>query len=272
MKRVIAVLAAVVLALVGAFSVTAYARSADTRAVAEQEPTQVYISTAAVPAGTTAQEAFDQGLVVPSMVAAKGVPEGALVEIDPASTDVAVSDIAPAEMLLAARFGAEPEVTDALVVPEGQVAVTVQLSDPGRVSAFLRPGSEIAVYETFEVRDPEAGELVPGGAALSLGGDVPDVNGTRVLLPRATILAVGAVTVNGAAPAPGADPDAPPSDAAPAEQAVPQALVTLATSPVDAQRLVHGAQTGLLYAGLLGENTTVEDLTVEDRQLFADKS
>jgi pilus assembly protein CpaB len=50
------------------------------------------------------------------------------------------------------------------------------------------------------------------------------------------------------------------------------ALVTVAVSPADATRLVHGIQTGSLYAALRGNDAKV-DLTkaVTDQTLFAVK-
>lgn len=265
MKRTLAVLVAVVLALVGAGSVMAYARSADQRAVAGQRAVEVFVTTDVVPAGTTANEALTAGLLSKTLVVSKGVPTGALTEVDSAAEEVATTDIAAGEIVLAQRFGEQQEASEALAVPEGQVAITVQLSDPGRVSSFLRPGSAIAIYDTFTVRDAEDGDFTPTGVGLA--GEAGSVNATRVLLPRAEVLAVGSVTVSGQAPPPGADGEGV-TDAQPAE-AVPTALVTVAVSPADGQRLVHAAQTGTLYAGLLGENTDAGALTVEDRQLFA---
>lgn len=270
MKRTLAVLAAVVLALLGAGSVMAYASSADQRALAGQRAVEVFVTTDVVPAGTTASEAVSAGLLQRTLIASKGVPAGVLTEVDDSSEEVATTDIAAGEIVLARRFGTERAASAALVVPEGQVAITVELSDPGRVSAFLRPGSDIVVYDTFTARDAEGGEFVPSGVGLS--GEPGSVNATRVLLPAAEVLAVGAVTMTGQPPPPGAqegDQQTGGTAAAPApEEAVPTALVTVAVSPADGQRLVHAAQTGTLYAGLLGENADVGNLTVEDRQLF----
>lgn len=263
MKRLLVVLLAVVLAVVGSVAVLAYARTADERALAGQEAVEVYVSTREVPAGTTAKDAVDRGLLQTALVAAKGVPDGALTEVtDDMSTQVAMSDIAPGEIILARRFGVQTSGTIALVVPEGMVAVTVQLSDPGRVGPFLRPGSEIAVYNTFTARDAEEGDYTPLGTGLS-GGDEGAVNATRVLLPKAEVLGVGDATLQSGTT------QEQEEDAARQEEQVPVALVTLAVTPVDAQRLVHAAQTGILYAALLGSGAEIPAGAVEDRQLFA---
>jgi pilus assembly protein CpaB len=210
-----------------------------------------------------------EGLLGKDVFAAKSVPAGALEKVGPENEAlVATSDIAAGEIVLASRFGAQQEADTALVVPEGMVAITVELTDAGRVGPFLRPGSRIAVFDTYQGRDPENDDLTPSGVAKALGDDqVLDVNATRVVLPAVEVLAVGDVTIDGRTPVAGVDPD---EDAAgPEAQAVPTTLVTVAVSPADGQRLVHAAQTGLLYAGLLGEGADGGDALVEDRTLFA---
>ena len=73
-RRIIAILAAIVLAVTGAFLVLLYARSADNRAIAGQQPTKVYIATKVIPAGTTLKDAQRTGLLVETQAAAMGVP------------------------------------------------------------------------------------------------------------------------------------------------------------------------------------------------------
>jgi pilus assembly protein CpaB len=274
MKRILAVLAAVLLAGLGALAVLGYAGAADARAVAGQEARTVYVSTQAVPAGTTLGDAVAEGLVGKEVFAAKSVPSGALEKVGPENEAlVATSDIAAGEIVLASRFGAQQEADTALVVPEGMVAVTVELTDAGRVGPFLRPGSEIAVFTTYESRDPSNDDLTPGGRALELGEDqIGDVNSTRVVLPTTEVLAVGDVTLAGRTPLAGEGTDADGATQGTEAQTVPTTLVTVAVTPADAQRLVHATQTGRLYAGLLGEGAEGGDALVEDRNLFADKT
>src|SRR5665647_2622244 len=108
-RRVMVVLAAVVVGLIGVVAVMIYASSADSRAVAGQRPQTVYIAAKLVPSGTTAAEAVDQGLIVATQVAAKGLPVGALSKIDEATGRLlALTDIAPGEFVVASRFGATP--------------------------------------------------------------------------------------------------------------------------------------------------------------------
>src|SRR5450756_220407 len=108
-RRVMAVLAAMVVGLIGVIAVLFYANGADSRAVADQRPQTVFIAQALVPAGTTAADAVAKGLMAPIQVAAKGVPVGALSKIDGATGKlVALTDIAQGDFVIASRFGTTP--------------------------------------------------------------------------------------------------------------------------------------------------------------------
>ena len=254
MKKLLAIFAAVLLAGIGAVAVLAYARTADQRALAGQAAVEVYVSAREVPAGTTAKDALERGLLQPQLVSALGVPDGALTQMtDEMSGQVAMSAIAPGEIVLARRFGSQTSGQTALVVPEGMVAVTVELSDPGRVGAFLRPGSSIAVYHFGAEDEPSDAEESSDTQAKV----------TRVLLPQVEVLAVGSSTLST-----GIDADQVQEGQAQTAEQVPTALVTLALTPQDGQRLVHGVQTGTLYAALLGSGTEVPAATVQSSLLF----
>lgn len=242
-RRVMAVLASVVIGLIGVVSVLFYAKGADARAVADQRTQTVFIATALVPAGTSAADAVAKGLMVPSQIATKGVPAGALATIDAATGKlVAVTDIAPGEFIVASRFGTTPLGQKAIEVPQGQVAISVSLSDPGRVGTFVTPGSRIVIYDTF----------VPAAASAAA------TKQTRVLLDDVLVIAVGSTSLT------------PPASGESAANAAGEgALVTVALPPDTAAKLVHGIQTGTLYAGLRGIDSKVNlGEVVSDATLF----
>ena len=256
-RRVLAVLAAVVVALIGVVSVVVYANGADARAVADQQPQTVYIAKLLVPAGTTAAEAVATGLIVPTQVAAKGLPLGALSTVDAATGKLlALTDIAPGEFVVASRFGTTPLGQKAIQVPDGQIAISLTLSDPARVGAFVSPGSHIVIYDTYLPPVAAAGAT---GSAAGATGTVPQRQ-TRVLLDDVLVIAMGSATLT--------PPAATNGQAQPA--ATPGALVTVALPPATAAKLVHGIQTGTLYAGLRGTDTKA-DLAqiVTDATLFS---
>lgn len=247
-RRILAVLAAVVVALIGVVAVVLYANGADARAVAGQKPQTVFIATALVPSGTSAADAVAKGLMAPTQIAAKGVPAGALSTVDDLTGKlVALTDIAPGEFVVAGRFGITPVGQKVIQVPDGQVAISLTLSDPARVGAFVTPGSHIVIYDTYAAA-ASAGPTNPKSGAA--GG-----RETRVLLDDVLVIAMGSATLT------------PPANGA---AQVVGALVTVALPPATAAKLVHGIQTGTLYAGLRGTDTKA-DLAqiVSDATLFA---
>lgn len=243
-RRVLAVLAAVVVALVGVVAVLLYAKGADSRAVAGQKPVDVFVAQQVVPAGTTAGDAVANGLMARTQVAAKAVPTGALTAVDAKTSKLlALNDIAPGELVLSSRFGTTPLGQKALQVPDGQVAVAVQLSDPARVGTFVTPGSHIVIYDTY-------------GSAGGNGG----AKQTQVLLDDVLVIAMGSSSLT---PVQGQQSQAQQSG-------TPTALVTVALPPDTAVKLVHGIQTGQLYLGLRGTDAKVQGTkAVTDTTLFA---
>lgn len=232
-RRVMAVLAAVVVGLIGVVAVMVYANGADSRAVAGQSPKTVFIAAKLVPAGTTASDAVAQGLIEPTQVAAKGLPVGALSTVDEATGKLlALTDIAPGEFVVASRFGTTPLGQKAIQVPGGQVAISVSLADPARVGAFVTPGSRIVIYDTY----------VPAAGAKGLADAGKE---TRVLLDDVLVIAMGSTSLT---------PSAADGQAAPAAGGA-GVLVTVALPPNTAAKLVHGIQTGTLYAALRGTDT-----------------
>jgi pilus assembly protein CpaB len=136
------------------------------------------------------------------------------------------------------------------LVPKGKVAITVNLSDPQRIAPLLQPGSTIVIYDTFNARDPKADKLTPNGEHLK-DKDVY-LHATHILLSGVKVIAVGTARDGVPTPAP-TSTDGKDDASAPKDDAM-QALVTVAVSPKDSIRLVHGIQTGDLYAGLLGKD------------------
>ena len=152
-RRILAVFVAVVLAVVGAGLVIVYASNADKRAIAEAQPTTVWVAQKLIPSGTTLKDAERTKLIAETEVAAKAVPAGALKDINADNNALlALSDVQPGEYLLAARFGSTPVGEKAIEVPAGMLAVSVELSDPARVGRFVTPGTHIAIYASYKIK------------------------------------------------------------------------------------------------------------------------
>lgn len=252
-RRVIAVITAVLLAVVGAALVINYVRGADQRAVAAAQPVPVYVAEQVIPAGTTLKDALRKELVTATNVAASARPTGALEEIGPDNNALlALSDVQAGEFLMTDRFGTTPKGEKAIQVPSGMIAMSVQLSDPARVGKFVTPGSHIAIYATHKLKavgtDDESKQL----------NDL-DLQGTSVLLPDVQVIAMGTTALSA--------PEPKPQEGE--EQPAPGFLVTLAVEPEDAPRLAHGITEYSLYAGLRGADVKIdEDAHANDITVF----
>lgn len=253
------------IALLGVVSVLFYANRADARAVAGQQPKTVFITTALVPSGTTLKDAVRAGLLKQTTVAAKGLPEGALTAVtDENSRLVAISDIPPGEYVQESRFGTTPIGHKAIEVPGGMVAVSVQLSDPARVGTFVTPGTHLVIFDSYKIK-------ALGDSEKAKQLNAADVKGTSVLLEDVLVIAMGQTALNpGQAPANGENQNQNQNDTATTtNQNSPSFLVTLAVSPQDATKLVHGINTGTLYAGLRGADVSMNGVKrVDDLNLL----
>lgn len=229
---------ALVLAIGAGLVVFWYTRGAEDRAIADQQPVGVLVSTQSIPTGTTLQAAQDQGLADTDQVPLNLQPVGSIPAVSAQnSTLIAQREIPAGQVLMTGDFAAELPKSVSLSIPEGLVAVSVLLEDPAKIGSFLRPESEIAIFDTT------------GGANTSRA------RATRLLLDRVKVLAIGPVTARDATTA---------GDAAWSGR-----LVTVAVDQTQAQKLVHGIQTGALYMALLGDNTVLKPNSgVSDSNLF----
>ncbi len=248
-RRLVAVIAAAVVALVGVVAVMLYAKGADSRAVAGLAPQTVFVAKEAVPSGTALKDAVNGQLIVRTTLPAKAMPEGALTAVDATNQSLlALSDIQPGEYLQNSRFGTTPLGTRALTVPTGQLAVAVQLDDPARVGSFLTPGSRIVLYDTWAVSTTSTSDLAK--------------KQTRALFDDVLVIGVGATSLTPVA-----------GDAGTDAQKSPTTLVTLALPPADAAKLVQAIKTGELYAALRGTDASVDlgKVITDEQSLFSGK-
>ena len=256
-RRIVAILAAVLVAVIGVAAVLLYARGADERAIAAQQPADVYVATKAVSSGTMLKDAIRTGAITKTSVASKGLPAGALTSVsDSNSSLLALTDIQPGEYVLSGRFGTTPTGTKAIEVPAGMVAVSVQLSDPARVGTFVTPGTRIAIFDSYQIK-------AIGDDAKSKTLNEAGVKGTSVLLEDVLVIAMG-----GTALTPGSQ-NTTAKEGEAAQAAAPSFLVTVAVSPKDAARLIHGINTGELYAALRGADVKMAGVPrIDDLNLF----
>ncbi len=264
-RRIVALIAAVVLALVGAVLVLVYAKGADERALVGQQPQIVYVSKELVPTGTKLKDAERGGLITRTQVAAKAKPDGALAMVDGSNSAlVALADVAPGQIILAAGFGTERIGQKAIGVPAGKVAVSISLEDPNRVGAFVTAGSTISIFDTYDITKLGTDDATKQYNELK-------VKGTNVLLTKIQVIGIGATSLSGSSAT-----SPTPEDPAGGASATPvqSFLVTVAVTPAESIKLIHAIQHSSnlqnnpakhIYFALEGSDTTVDpQLSTDD--------
>jgi pilus assembly protein CpaB len=254
--RLLTVVLAVLLAVLGTAAVLAYVRQADDRALQGQKAVTVLVAQQAIPAGTPAGAAEQEGLLRRERLPAASVPPNAVTAITPALASLVVSaQVGAGQLLLHPMLVAAAEVTGGGVAPPaGLVAVTIALCLPEAVGGAVRAGSRVEVFDTSAAGG--SGSLT-SGADCSGSHEQSSLNArTRVALPDAQVLSVGPATSGQAASAQGsltsggtASTSGTATDGPGSSQGA--VLVTLAVTPARAQQLIQLSVAGLPYLALL---------------------
>lgn len=223
-RRTVLLIVAALIAALGTSMVFLYVRGADNRAQAAQDPVQVLKAIAVINPGETLLAAQTAGKIALGTVPTEQVLAGAVNSTSTIGDQVALSTIYPNEQIISAKFGA-PGDQKVLTIPDGQIAISINLTDTGRVAGFVSPGAEVAIFLSSE-------------------------EGARLLLPRVPIIAVGATTV-----VPLVTTDA--AGAQTTEQ-LPRTLFTLAVDQDEAERIMFAVRAGELTFALLTDESIVK--------------
>ena len=227
-RRTVLLVVAALIAALGTGMVALYVKAADTRAEASQQPVQVLKAVAQIEPGETVAEAQSAGKIALGTVPRKQQLAGAMTSVADLGDQVALSTIYPNEQIIATKFGASGDQS-ALAIPDGNIAISVTLSDTGRVAGFVSPGNEVAVFSA-----------VSGGA----GGDQ-----TRLLLSKVRVIAVGATTT--------VAKTTTSAEGAQTTEELPKTLFTLSVNQRDAEKILYAAGHGELSFGLLNDTSKV---------------
>lgn len=226
-RRTVLLVVAALIAVVGSGMVFLYVKGADDRAKEAQAPVAVLKAVAQIEPGESLSAASAAGKIELQDVPAEQQLEGALVSIGDNGTKVALTRIFPNEQITTSKFGS-PGEQDTLPLPPGKLAISVSVSDTGRVAGFVAPGSTVALFMNG-----------PVGAS---GQD-----GTRLLLDKVQVIAVAQQTVTTATAADGTQP----------AEALPPTLFTLAVDQQDAEKVMYASSHGEISFGLLNDKSKV---------------
>jgi pilus assembly protein CpaB len=228
-RRTVLLIVAALIAALGAGMVFLYVRGADNRAEASQQPVQVLKAVSVINPGETMADAQAAGKIQLGTVPRAQVLTGAVNSASGLENKVALSAIYPKEQIITAKFGS-PGEQSTLTIPDGDIAISVTLSDTGRVAGFVNPGASVAIFATST--DPRSGETL------------------RLLMPKVQVIAVGATTVVSTTT----------TDAAGAQttEQLPKTLFTLAVDQDEAERIMYASKTGELTFALLNDKSKVK--------------
>lgn len=232
-RRKILLVVAVVVAALGAGLVFVYAQGAEDRAAEKVDSVRVLVATQTILPGESASDAANANKLISKDVPRTEVLAGATNEGGDFADSIALTTIYPGEQLLTQKFGTIDEIegTPTLPLPKGKTAITLELTDAGRVGSFTQPGSHVAVYFTPVITAPVTPTDVPANATRV----VP----ACVIEDDLLVLGVGSQTVN---QAPVAEGEAAPTDT------VPVTLLTVAVDSEQASTLI-GFQTSTSTEG-----------------------
>ncbi len=223
-RRTVLLIVAALIAVVGTAMVVIYVRTADNRAIEKQEPVKVLKATGQIDPGETANSAMQAGKLELADVPRAQVLVGAVNTINNIGAQVALSTIYPGEQIIASKFGS-PGDQSLLNIPDKKIAVSMSLSDTGRVAGFVSPGSDVAVFSTC--------------------GDA-----TYTLFDKLPVIAVGATTITSTT-------TTDQTGTATTEQ-LPKTLFTLAVDQTQAQKLLQAASTCEMAYGLRTKTSIVK--------------
>ena len=240
--RSLAMVGAIVLALIGTFTIVSYVQGADDRALAGESVVKVLVVQEQIPPGTPAVDLGDRVALEP--VAEKVKADGAITNVKQLGSQVASATLVPGEQIVEARFVAASAYRasgTAVTVPEGLLQTTVALDPQRAVGGVLSPGAKVAVVASFT--DPDQSSII-----------LHKVLVTNVQLAEDQD--------DGSTNTDNADSS---NQAKPGEAPTGELLVTLALDAAAVERVVFAAEHGTLWLSLDPASASEEGTRIQDR-------
>ena len=255
-RRIIGILAAVLLATVGTVALVGYVQSAKDEAVGAEELVDVYVVATAVPKG--ADPDTIKSAVSIDRVPARLVQPGAILDLDEVGANVAAADLLPGDQLLAARLVAPEAVAEEVT---DKVQISARLAAERAVGGLLEQGDLVGVYISFDSSELDATGQASDqtdqsdtttpedGSVETLPAEQPpeqpagkSPNMTRLEFQQVLVTSVQStnapVTVEGT------------ETAGIVQVSAPEYVVTLALSPEQSERFVFAAEFGRVWLSL----------------------
>ncbi len=235
-KKVVGIIAAVVMAVVGTIVLVVFVRGAEDRALEGETLVSVLVADQPIPAGTPVAQIG--GIVHTEQIPEKIAPVGVIADLVQVQGLVANVDIVQGETLVASRFIDAAQFSarkSAVEVPDGLLEVTVAMSQEQFVGGVPVPGDHVAVIANASRsqfipfnNDPLQQTVDPAAAA---NADTSGLILTKIIIQQALVTNVQ-----------GNPLPAQPATQAATERTAPaegSLFVTLALTGPDAERLLY---------------------------------
>ncbi len=267
-RRIIGIISATLLALVGTISLVGYVRAAKDDAVAQEALVDVYVVDQLVPKGA------DPDTIITSVsieqIPARLRQEGAITDLDDVGDLVASTDLQPGDQLVMARLASDGVVTREVT---DKVQISTLLDAERAVGGAVQKGDLVGVYMSFEPFDVTTYEFSidteqgPADQTEPSPDDSPsagivNVEATatdeQIKTPNVTrlefqhVLVTNVQTIN-----PPVNPIDDEETADVVQVTGTQYVVTLALSPEQSERFVFATEFGEVWLSI--DPATVED-------------
>ncbi|HEX9552786.1 MAG TPA: RcpC/CpaB family pilus assembly protein [Streptosporangiaceae bacterium] len=254
-RRILTVVLAIVLAVIGTGAVLLYVKGADQRAIAGQKAVSVLVAAQQVPAGTTAGTALSEGLLSRQKLPAASVPSDAVRSVTPQLTGLVLSaDLPSGQLLLRPMLVTAVAARSGLPIPSGKVALSLQFCLARDVAGYVQAGSEVAVFNT-------SGTGTPGSATNCAGISAQKgVKGlhTRLVLPKVQVLAVGPAPTSTASGTGATSTAFSQNSSSTQSSSTTIMLVTVAVNQFQAEQLIHLDENQVPYLALVTPSSGVK--------------
>jgi len=155
-SRLLTITLAAALGIVGIVAVLAYVRQANDRAIAGQKAETVMAASHVIPAGTSLRAAEAEHLLITEKVPAESLSLSApaVQSVTAANQHLVISSLVRQGQVLLLNMLAKPGTLAArsdgavLPLPQGDIAVTMEMCLDADVAGYVQPGSYIAVFDT----------------------------------------------------------------------------------------------------------------------------
>lgn len=267
-RRIIGIVAAAVLALVGTISLVGYVSSAKDNAVAQEALVDVYVVDVYVPKGA-GPETIKASVSI-EQIPARLKQDDAITDLETLGEQVAAADLQAGDQLVAARLASTELVTTEIT---DKVQISALLEAERAVGGAIQQGDLVGVYVSFDpfeiddsginsdgtgIGDSDDGDPSAAIAAVQSSDDDDSTDDGPTTTPNVSrlefqhVLVTNVQTIN--APVSPLEGD---EESTVAQVTGTQYVVTLALSPEESERFVFATEFGHVWLSI--DPATVTD-------------